>query len=189
VPETFEVDVCGAKRALPLVEVAPGVRIALFNMLGDAEIVKLSAAALAERLRDVDADVLVTAETKSIPLVYQLALDVGLPWVVLRKAYKPYMGTAVAVETLSITTGEPQTLYLAEPDHDKLAAKRVIVVDDVVSTGSTLKGMRELVALAGGEIVAEAAVFTEGDASLEQGIIALGHLPVFRDAGGGPSER
>jgi adenine phosphoribosyltransferase len=89
------------------------------------------------------------------------------------------MGDALAVETLSITTGKPQTLYLDEKDRDLLRGKRVIVVDDVVSTGSTLEAMRKVVEEAGGETVAETAVFTEGDEAKWQDIIAVGHLPVF----------
>jgi adenine phosphoribosyltransferase len=123
--------------------------------------------------------VLVTPEAKSIPLIFALAVEMDLPWIVLRKNEKLYMGEALTAETMSITTGEKQTLYLDEKDHDLLHGKRVIIIDDVISTGSTLQGMQLVVDKAGGEIVAQAAVFTEGDRAKWQDIIALGHLPVF----------
>jgi len=179
--EVYPVEIAGVKRSLPLFEVAPGVRIAVLNILGDVELTEAAAAALAERLRAVDFDVLVTAEAKSIPLIYALAVKTQKPYVVLRKAYKPYMGETIQAETLSITTGQPQTLYLDEKDRALLTGKRVVLVDDVISTGSTLQGMRLVVEKAGGRVVAEAAIFTEGDRAKWREIIALGHLPVFTD--------
>jgi adenine phosphoribosyltransferase len=100
---------------------------------------------------------------------------------VLRKSYKPYMGEALKAETLSITTGEHQTLYLDEKDRDLIKGKRIILIDDVISTGSTLQGMQLVVNKAGGEIVAQAAIFTEGERAKWQNVIALGHLPLFVD--------
>jgi len=174
----YSVEIDGLSRDLPLFEVAPGTRIAVFNLLGDTEVVEAAAAGLVERLEGVDLDVLVTAETKSVPLVYELAGRLGKPWVVLRKAYKPYMGTALSAETQSITTGAPQTLYLDEKDLSLVRGRRVALVDDVISTGSTVEGMRALVAEAGGDVVVEAAVFTEGDPPIDD-VVALGHLPLF----------
>jgi adenine/guanine phosphoribosyltransferase-like PRPP-binding protein len=177
--ETYKVDVAGVTRDLPLFEVAPGVRIAILNILGDTELVRAAADALAEQIRKLDADVLVTAETKSIPLVHELSTRLGVPYVVLRKQYRPYMGDALAVETHSITTGAPQTLYLDEKDRELLLDKRAILVDDVISTGSTLEAMRQVVDEAGATTVAETAIFTEGDKAKWDDIIAVGHLPVF----------
>jgi adenine phosphoribosyltransferase len=177
--ETYTVDVAGVTRDLPLFEVAPGVRIAILNILGDTELVQAAAAALSDQIGELGADVLVTAETKSIPLVHELSARLGLPYVVLRKQYRPYMGDALAVETHSITTGVPQTLYLDEKDRELLDGKRVVLVDDVISTGSTLEAMRQVVEEAGGDTVAETAVFTEGDKAKWADIIAVGHLPVF----------
>ena len=177
--ETYTVDVAGVTRDLPLFEVAPGVRIAILNILGDTELVQAAAGALSDQIGELGADVLVTAETKSIPLVHELSARLGLPYVVLRKQYRPYMGDALAVETHSITTGVPQTLYLDEKDRELLDGKRVVLVDDVISTGSTLEAMRQVVEEAGGDTVAETAVFTEGDKAKWADIIAVGHLPVF----------
>ena len=172
-------DVAGVHRELPLFEVAPGVRIAVLNILGDTELVKAAATELAEQLRPREPDVLLTAESKSIPLAYELADQLGIPWVVLRKQYRSYMGEALEVETVSITTGHPQTLYLDGKDRGLVKGRRVVIVDDVISTGSTLEGMRSVVERAGGSPVGEAAIFTEGDQEQWREIIAVGHLPVF----------
>lgn len=178
--EVYTVEVAGLTRHLPLFEVAPGVRIAIFNMLGDTHVVKGAAAVLAEKLGKITADVLVTAEAKSIPLVYEMSALMGLPYVVLRKGYKSYMGDAISAETESITTGHTQTLYLDEKDKHLIEQKQVIIVDDVISTGSTLQGMENVVQAAEGYTAAIAAVFTEGDADWSK-VIALGNLPVFFD--------
>src|SRR3990172_569697 len=161
--DTYPVEVAGLRRGLPLFEVAPGVRIAVLNILGDTELVEACARALADRLARVEFDLIVTPEAKSIPLAHALARVIGRGYVVLRKVRKVYMGETVEVETVSITTGVPQTLYLDEKDREKVSGRRVVLLDDVVSTGSTLVGMRTLMAKAGGIIAAEAAVFTEGD--------------------------
>ena len=176
--ETYRVEVAGLIRHFPLFEVAPGVRIAIFNMLGDTLIIKATAAALADKLKDTSVDVLITAEAKSIPLAYEMSALMGVPHIILRKTYKGYMGDAIHVETLSITTGKPQTLYLDEKDKQLVTGKQVVLVDDVVSTGSTLKGMKKIVATAGGQLSGVVAVFTEGDADWSE-VVALGNLPVF----------
>ena len=177
--DVYAVDVAGVTRELPLFEVAPGVRIAIVNILGDTELVQKAAHALAEKLADFDADVLVTPEAKSIPLSYALAVEMGLPWIVLRKSYKPYMGEPLQAGTQSITTTEAQTLFMDEKDLELVDGQRVILLDDVISTGGTLESMKALVEKAGGEIVARAAIFTEGDPDEWQDVVALGHLPVF----------
>jgi adenine phosphoribosyltransferase len=176
--ETYTVTVAGLTRHFPLFEVASGVRIAIFNMLGDTLIVKGAAAALAEKLKGSGATSLVTAEAKSIPLVYEMSALMGLPYVVLRKTYKGYMGEAIKAETVSITTGKTQTLYLDEKDRDLIRDKDVILIDDVISTGSTLEGMKQVVKEAGGNVSKIAAVFTEGDTDWSH-VIALENLPVF----------
>ena len=177
--DTYAVLVCGLRRELPLFEVAPGVRVAVFNILGDVELTRAAGAELAGRLAPGRPEVLVTAETKSVPLAYEIASRMSLPYVVFRKSYKSYMGDALTADTLSITTNAPQTLYLDGKDRARLDGRRVAIVDDVISTGSTLKAMRDLVQRARGTVVAEAAIFTEGEAHRD-GVVALGHLPVFK---------
>lgn len=179
--ETYSVEVAGIKRNLRLFEVAPKVRIAILNILGDTELVQACARELGKRLKDVSYDVLVTAESKSIPLAHMLSLETGKPYIVLRKIYKPYMGDAIRAETLSITTGQPQTLILDEKDRELIKGKHAAIVDDVISTGSTLQGMRLILEKAGAVVTAEAAIFTEGDRAQWMNIIALGHLPLFTD--------
>ncbi len=178
--QTHTVKLAGLTRALPLFEVAPGVRIAIFNMLGDTEIIQAASKELAKRLPK-ETEVLVTAEAKSIPLAYALSVETNLPHVILRKSYKPYMGETISAETLSITTGEKQTLYLDEKDRNRVQGKRVALVDDVISTGSTLQGMQLIMDKAGAQVVAQAAVFTEGERAKWKNIIALGHLPLFTE--------
>jgi len=179
--EKYPVEIAGLKRELPLFEIKPGLKIAILNILGDTELVQACARALAKELESVQYDVLVTAEAKSIPLAHALAVETGKPYIILRKAYKPYMGDALQAETLSITTGQPQTLYLDEKDREMMMGKRVIILDDVISTGSTLQGMRLLMQKAGAKVVSEAAIFTEGERAKWGDIISLGHLPVFSD--------
>jgi adenine phosphoribosyltransferase len=179
--ETYAVEVAGLKRNLRLFEIKPGLRIAILNILGDTEFVQACAKELAQKLKGTDYDLLVTAEAKSIPLAYALAVETKKPYVVLRKAYKPYMGDALKAETLSITTGQPQTLILDEKDVELIKGRKVVIVDDVISTGSTLQGMKMIIDKAGASVAAEAAIFTEGDHAQWMHIIALGHLPVFTE--------
>ena len=178
---TYAIDIAGVHRELPLFEIKPGLRIAILNILGDTELVTACARGLKEKLSETEYDVLVTAETKSIPLAHALSVETGKPYVILRKSYKPYMGKALEAETLSITTGHPQTLFLDEKDRRMMDGKRVVIVDDVISTGSTLQGMRLLLQKANANIVAEAAILTEGERAKWAKIISLGHLPVFSD--------
>lgn len=179
--ETYSVTMAGLKRELPLFEVAPGLRIALLNILGDTELVQACAKALIEKTKNIDYDIILTAETKSIPLAYEFSVQSKKPYVVLRKSYKFYMGQVIKAESLSITTGAPQILLLDEKDYLLMKGKKILIVDDVVSTGSTLDGMRSIVAQAGAFIAAEVAILTEGDEETWTKIISLGHLPLFKD--------
>ena len=179
--KTHAVEVAGLKRNLRLFEIKPGLKIAILNILGDTELVQACARELAQKLQEVDYDLLVTAEAKSIPLVHALSVETKKPYVVLRKTYKPYMGDAIKAETLSITTGQPQTLILDEKDVELMKDKKVVTVDDVVSTGSTLQGMKMVLDKAGATVVADAAIFTEGDRAQWMHIISLGHLPLFTE--------
>jgi len=177
--ETYAVEIAGLKRDLRMFEIKPGLRIAILNILGDTELVQACAKALGKGLRSVKFDILVTAEAKSIPLAYALSVETKKPYIVLRKAYKPYMGAALIAETLSITTGEPQTLIMDEKDQSLVKGRRAVIVDDVISTGSTLQGMRMIMEKAGAEVVCEVAIMTEGERAKWEHVIALGHLPLF----------
>jgi adenine phosphoribosyltransferase len=179
--ETYAIEIAGIKRDLRLFQIKPGLRIAILNILGDTELVQACARELGKQLRNVDFDVLLTAEAKSIPLAYALSVETKKPYIILRKTYKPYMGDALKAETLSITTGQPQVLVLDEKDRQMLKGKKVVIVDDVISTGSTLQGMRIVIEKAGASVVKEAAILTEGERSQWEQIISLGHLPLFTD--------
>ncbi len=178
--ETYGIDIAGIHRELELFEIKPGLRIAILNILGDTELVEACAKALAEKLSIIEFDVLVTAEAKSIPIAYALSVATGKPFAILRKTYKAYMVMPLHPNP-SITTGKPQTLYLDEKDRKLIDGHKVVIVDDVISTGSTLQGMRMILEKAGGTIAAEAAILTEGERAKWADIIALGHLPVFSD--------
>ncbi|MDP1545547.1 MAG: phosphoribosyltransferase family protein [Anaerolineales bacterium] len=179
--ETYSIEIAGVQRELPLFEIKPGLRIAILNILGDTELVQASALALAKQLKDVEYDILVTAEAKSIPLAHALSVETNKPYIILRKLYKPYMGDALQTETLSITTGQPQVLILDEKDRESIKGKKVMILDDVISTGSTLQGMRMILDKAEATIAGEAAILTEGDRAQWMHIHALGHLPLFTD--------
>lgn len=172
----YPIELCGVKRQFPLVEVAPGVKVALFNLLGDTEIVKATAPELASRLPK-DVEVILHPEGKGIPLAYEISVQTCIPYVVTRKDKKPYMLDPISVDVKSITTGKPQQLWLDSRDVPKIKGKKVTIVDDVISTGSTLTALEQLVAKAGGILVAKAAIFTEGDK--REDVIALGHLPIL----------
>ena len=179
--ENYSIEIAGVKRLLPLFEIKPGLRIAILNILGDTELVQASAKELAKKVNDVVYDIIVTAEAKSIPLAFALSVETKKPYVVFRKAYKPYMGDAIKAETLSITTGQPQVLILDEKDKKLIQNKKVLIVDDVISTGSTLQGMRMILDKAHASIAGEAAILTEGDRAQWEKIYSLGHLPLFTD--------
>jgi adenine phosphoribosyltransferase len=179
--EFYAIEIAGIKRDLRLFEIKPGLRIAILNILGDTELVQACARELGKKLAGVDYDILVTAEAKSIPLAHALSVEVKKPYVVLRKTYKPYMGDALQAETLSITTGQPQILILDEKDKVLITGKKVLTLDDVISTGSTLQGMRMILDKAGATVVGDVAILTEGDRAQWMNVISLGHLPLFTD--------
>jgi len=179
--ETYSIEIAGIKRELPLFEIKPGLRIAILNILGDTELVQTCARELSKKLKDVDYDIIITAEAKSIPLAYALSLETKKPYIILRKLYKPYMGDAIQAETLSITTGQPQVLILDEKDRGLIQNKKALIVDDVISTGSTLQGMRLILDKVGASVAGEAAILTEGDRAQWMHIHSLGHLPLFTE--------
>lgn len=174
----YTIELAGVKRELPLVRVAPGLRVALFNILGDTEIVKAVTPEIASMLPD-DTEALIHPEGKGIPLVYELSAHTGLPYVVPRKTRKQWMLEPISSDVKSITTGKPEKYWLDKRELPKVAGKKVAIVDDVISTGSTLEAMENLVAMTGGTVVARIAILTEGDE--RKNVNALGHLPLFPD--------
>jgi len=173
--KTHSVQIGSERRELPIVNVGE-VSVALLNLLGDTKLTEAAADELARRLPE-GVETLVTPEVKAVPLAHALSVRTGIPYVVARKTHKPYMVDAVSKTALSITTGKPQDLFIDGADVPQIRGKRVAIVDDVVSTGGTLRALSELLTDIGGEVVATLAVFTEGDE--REDVIALGHLPLF----------
>lgn len=169
--------IAGLERELPLCPLNDKIDIAAFVMFSDVEITVASAAELLKKCPDFD--VILTAESKGIPLGYEMSRQSGKPYVVARKSVKLYMNDPVSVTVKSITTEARQALYLSADKAAMLNGKRVLVVDDVISTGESLKALEKLVSAAGGEISAEAAVLAEGDAADRTDIIFLEKLPLF----------
>jgi len=177
--QTYRVEVAGIVRDLPLIEIAPGVRIAFVDCLADAKLTQAAAHALAEKLAHFKPCVIVTPEAKAISLAYAIAIELDCEYVTLRKTHKPYMDGAISIETNSITSHVTQSLYLDARYKHLLTENPVILVDDVISTGSTLAGLEQLMEKIGAQVVARAAIFTEGDPEKWRSVISLGHLPVF----------
>lgn len=174
----YELEVAGVKRSLPIIRVTDKMEIASFVILGDAEISIKAAKELLFKLPEFD--VLITAEAKGIPLVQELAHLKGLDkYIVARKSIKPYMIEPLVTEVFSITTQRQQILCLDRSESDYIKGKKVVIIDDVISTGESLKAMEHLVKKAGGHIVAKAAILAEGEAAKRKDIIFLEKLPVF----------
>jgi adenine phosphoribosyltransferase len=173
----YEINIAGVKRELTLFKVADNLNIAAFIMLGDVEITVHSAAELLKKAPEFD--VLLTAECKSIPLVYEMAKQSGKPYVVARKGLKVYMENVITAEVNSITTAHPQVLHVDEVAKNELCGKRVLIADDVISTGESLKCLELLCEKAGGNLVGKMAVLAEGDAADREDIIYLEPLPLF----------
>ena len=176
-PEYYPIEIAGLKRQLPLFAVNNHLSIAAFILFGDVEITIAAAGALLERVPEFD--VIVTPEAKSIPLAYEMSRQSGKPYVVVRKGMKVYMGKSIQVPVRSITTQKKQMLYLGQDDVQRIKGKRVLIVDDVISTGQSLEAVKKLVQNAGGMMVAQCAVLAEGDAQERDDIIYLAPLPLF----------
>lgn len=175
---THTITIGGCTRHLPIVTVAEGVNIALFISLGDTEVCAAAARELKSRLPE--ADILLTAETKGISIAHALSLELGMNrYVVARKSAKPYMHVKLAEDVHTISTQTKQTLYLDEVDVAALEGKRVIIIDDVISTGESLHALESLVDRAGGKLVAKAAILAEGEAKDRTDIVYLDYLPLF----------
>lgn len=178
----FEIEVCGLRRKLPIVQVGEGVWIASNAELvfGDVEFISTVSEELAKRASRYKPEVLVTPEAKALALAYALSKSLGHSrYVVARKSVKAYMGEVIVEEVKSITTKEPQILVLTKDDAEKITGKRVCLFDDVVSTGGTMTALEKLVKRAGGNVVCKAAVWLEGTWYDPKDLIYLSTLPVF----------
>ena len=175
--EYYEMKVAGLDRKLKKCAVNDKLDIAAFIMFGDVEVTVESAKQLLAKAPDFD--VIITAEGKGIPLAYEMARQSGKTYVVARKSVKLYMQDVVSVQVKSITTANEQTLHLDGEKAALLKGRRVLIVDDVISTGESLKALESLVKQAGGIIAAEAAVLAEGDAADRGDILFLDPLPLF----------
>ncbi|SDA12382.1 adenine phosphoribosyltransferase [Ruminococcus sp. YE71] len=174
---TYTLHVAGLTRELPLCPVNDSLDIAAFVIFSDVE---LTVACAAELLKKVgEFDVIVTAESKGIPLAYECARQSGKQYIVGRKSTKLYMTDPISVNVKSITTAKMQTLYLSQEDAAQLRGRRVLIIDDVISTGESLIALEKLVEAAEGNIVCKAAVLAEGKAADRDDIVFLEKLPVF----------
>lgn len=174
---TYKIDIAGLTRELPLCPVNDKLDIGAFIMFSDVEITVKSAEELLKKADDFD--IIVTAESKGIPLAYEMARQSGKNYVVARKSVKVYMTNPVSVNVRSITTQTMQTLYFGEKEAEFIKDKKILIADDVISTGESLKAVEELVKKAGGIISGKCAVLAEGDAAGRDDIFYLQKLPLF----------
>ena len=179
---TYPMTVAGVKRDLPLCKVNDELYIGAFVIFGDCELTEACAKALLEKAPAYD--YLITAESKGIPLAYEMARQHGdKKWMLARKGVKLYMQDVVHAEARSITTAGVQRLYIDGADAALMKGKRILVVDDVISTGESLKALETLVETAGGNIVGRMAILAEGDAQDRKDLIYLEKLPLFNAKG------
>ena len=175
--KTYEMKIAGLTRQLPICEVNEHLDIAGFVIFGDVEMTVAAAAELLKKCPDFD--YIVTAEAKGIPLAYEMARQSGKPYLICRKGAKLYMVDPVSVHVRSITTDRMQTLYLDSLEGERMRGKRVLIIDDVISTGESLTAIETLVGRFDANIVGKAAMLAEGDAAKRDDIIFLEELPLF----------
>ncbi len=178
---TYTIDIAGLKRDLPLCPVTDDLYIGAFVIFGDVEMTIHAAKELLARAPEFD--YIIAPEAKAIPLAYEMSRQSGVPYLLARKKPKAYMSGVFEVHVQSITTFGVQTLVIDTADAEKMKGKRILVVDDVISTGESLRAMEELVKKAGGQIVAKLAILAEGDAVDRPDIITLAPLPLFNADG------
>ena len=177
--ETYELHVAGLTRQLPICKVNDDISFAAFIMFGDVEMTVAAAKGLLEKSPEFD--VIVIAESKGIPLAYEMARQSGKTYIPARKSSKLYMHDPIEIEVKSISTAQKQTLWLDQADIDIIKGARVLIADDVISTGESLSALEELVTKAGGNIVGKAFVLAEGDAAERDDIIYLGVIPIIQN--------
>lgn len=175
----YKVDINGYDAYLPILEIAPGVKIAFFNLHGASEMTEHCGKELAKLC--TGCDVVITAESKGLQLAHVVAREAGMKYyAVARKSKKLYMQDGISVDYgSSITTGKQQSLYLSKHDVDLIKGKKVAIVDDVVSTGESLKGLENLVNKAGGIVTKKLFVLAEGDAKNRPDVQFLASIPLL----------
>lgn len=180
----YRINVAGVERDLKLCPIGENLNIGAFILFGDVELTERCAEELYKKAPEHD--VMLTAESKGIPLIHAMCRLSGKNrYVLARKSVKLYMSDVLVCETKSITTGHVQTLYIDGADAEYMKGKRVLIVDDVISTGGSLKSLENLVAQAGGEVVGKMTILAEGDAIGREDIVYLEKLPLF-DGQGNP---
>ena len=181
---TYTMEIAGLKRDLPICKVTDDLYIAAFICFGDAEITVACAKELLKLVPKKDYDYILTAEAKSIPLIHEMARQSkAKKYFIARKGPKAYMPDPIHVEDKSITTAGVQKLFLGKDDADLIKGKRILLMDDVISTGGSLLAMEHLVQLAGGTVAGRIAVLAEGDAANRPDIMFLAPLPLFNADG------
>lgn len=175
--EYYTLHVAGLTRSLPLCPVNEHMDIAAFIMFSDVELTVATASELIKKTPECD--VIITAESKGIPLAYEMSRQTGKKYIVARKSIKLYMQSPVGVEVQSITTAGKQHLYLDANEMEAMRGKRILIVDDVISTGESLAAVEKLVLQANGNIIGKCAVLAEGDAAEREDIFFLEKLPLF----------
>ena len=176
--KSYNMNIAGLSRDLPMFSVNENLMIAAFILFGDVELTVNSARDLLKLVPEHD--IMITAEAKSIPLIHEMARQSGVNnYIIARKGPKVYMSDITTVSVQSITTKKEQTLCLGKAEADLMRGKRVLIVDDVISTGESLLALEKLVNEVGGNIVGKAAVLAEGDAAERDDIIFLEKLPLF----------
>ena len=181
---TYPIEVAGLKRELPICKVTDDLYIGAFICFGDAELTEACARELLKLAPADSYDYLFTAEAKSIPLIHEMARQSGAKkYFIARKGPKVYMPDPIHVEDRSITTRGVQKLYLGRDDADMIRGKRILIMDDVISTGGSMQAMEALVKEAGGTVVGRIAVLAEGGAADRTDIRYLEKLPVFNADG------
>ena len=180
----YPITVAGLERQLPVCPISDDLSIAAFVLFGDVEMTVAAAAAL---LKAAPAhDILITAEAKGIPLVHEMARQNSESrYIIARKVVKLYMKDVFSVELQSITTRQKQTLFIDVAEAALMRGKKVLIVDDVISSGESIRAVEKLVKEAGGEIVGKMAILAEGDAKYRDDIIFLEYLPLL-DSNGSP---
>ncbi len=178
---SYNIDVAGLKRDLPLCNLNENLSIGAFVIFGDVEMTVHAAAKLLEKMPQVD--YLIAPEAKAIPLVYEMSRQSGIPYFIARKKAKAYMTGVLQVDVQSITTAGTQTLLIDTAEAEAIKGKRIAIIDDVISTGESIHAVEVLVNAAGGIVTARMAILAEGDATERKDIIFLAPLPLFNADG------